>query len=267
MSASTAWPAARCPTTGRTDRGRNPHDRHRRPSRRPAGRGRPRNDRRRDRAGRRRRLRDHDPADRHGLMLVDRAHWEALHRRVHRGRPHADPGLRTRTATTSWASCTTKDLLPELANGDATRRSPTRDTRCREPYFVPETKPIDVLLQKFQQTRNHMAVVLDEYGGVSGLVTMEDVLEEIVGEIIDEYDKELVEEHPPDRRRRLRSPGQGPRRRNQRTARHRAARRRRLRHHRRLCLQRTGPRAGARGIADLAGSGADSCGRGHPPPN
>ena len=56
---------------------------------------------------------------------------------------------------------------------------------------MPETKPIDVLLQEFQHTRNHMAVVLDEYGGVSGLVTMEDVLEEIVGEIVDEYDEDL----------------------------------------------------------------------------
>src|SRR5690606_37158669 len=63
----------------------------------------------------------------------------------------------------------------------------------REPYFVPETKRVDDLLQQFQRTHNHMAIVLDEYGGVSGLVTIEDVLEEIVGEIIDEYDPELVE--------------------------------------------------------------------------
>jgi len=85
-----------------------------------------------------------------------------------------------------------KDLLPELAKDAANRQTPFRSL-LREPYFVPETKPIDVLLQEFQQTRNHMAVVLDEYGGVSGLVTMEDVLEEIVGEIVDEYDKDLVE--------------------------------------------------------------------------
>ena len=85
-----------------------------------------------------------------------------------------------------------KDLLPELVKG------PDRPVRpwtalLRDAYFVPETKPIDVLLQEFQRTRNHMAVVLDEYGGVSGLVTMEDVLEEIVGEIVDEYDKDLVD--------------------------------------------------------------------------
>jgi CBS domain containing-hemolysin-like protein len=84
-----------------------------------------------------------------------------------------------------------KDLLPELARGDEHMR-PLADL-LREPYFVPETKKVDDLLQEFQRTRNHMAIVLDEYGGVSGLVTIEDVLEEIVGEIIDEYDPELVE--------------------------------------------------------------------------
>jgi CBS domain containing-hemolysin-like protein len=85
-----------------------------------------------------------------------------------------------------------KDLLPELAKGPQEPRRPWTSL-LRDPYFVPETKPIDLLLQEFQQTRNHIAVVLDEYGGVSGLVTMEDVLEEIVGEIVDEYDKDLVE--------------------------------------------------------------------------
>jgi putative hemolysin len=63
----------------------------------------------------------------------------------------------------------------------------------RKPWYIPETKPIDLLLQEFQKTRYHMAIVLDEYGGVSGLVTMEDVLEEIVGEIVDESDKDLVD--------------------------------------------------------------------------
>ncbi len=86
----------------------------------------------------------------------------------------------------------TKDLLPELAKGpNLPRRSWTE--LLREPFFVPETKPINALLQEFQLTRSHMAIVLDEYGGVSGLVTMEDVLEEIVGEIIDEYDPDLIE--------------------------------------------------------------------------
>jgi len=85
-----------------------------------------------------------------------------------------------------------KDLLPELAKGSDESVRPWT-ALLREPYFVPETKPIDVLLQEFQRTRNHIAVVLDEYGGVAGLVTMEDVLEEIVGEIVDEYDQDLVE--------------------------------------------------------------------------
>ncbi len=86
-----------------------------------------------------------------------------------------------------------KDLLPELATGDAESRTAVREL-LRKPVFVPETKAVDDLLQMFQQLRTHIAVVLDEYGGVSGLVTIEDVLEEIVGEIEDEYDPEAVQE-------------------------------------------------------------------------
>jgi CBS domain containing-hemolysin-like protein len=86
-----------------------------------------------------------------------------------------------------------KDLLPELATGDPESRTPVREL-VRKPLFVPETKPVPDLLEMFQQLRTHIAVVLDEYGGVSGLVTIEDVLEEIVGEIDDEYDPESVEE-------------------------------------------------------------------------
>jgi len=63
----------------------------------------------------------------------------------------------------------------------------------RKPFFVPETKKIDELLPEFQKSRNHIAIVLDEYGSVSGLVTIEDVIEEIVGEIADEYDEALVD--------------------------------------------------------------------------
>ena len=85
-----------------------------------------------------------------------------------------------------------KDLLPKLAQHEPVEKTPLAEI-LREPYFVPETKRVDDLLQEFQRTRNHMAVVLDEYGGVSGVVTIEDVLEEIVGEIVDEYDEELVE--------------------------------------------------------------------------
>jgi len=60
----------------------------------------------------------------------------------------------------------------------------------RKPFFVPETKPLDELLREFKARKVHMAIVLDEYGGTAGLVTIEDVLEEIVGEIADEYDKD-----------------------------------------------------------------------------
>jgi CBS domain containing-hemolysin-like protein len=86
-----------------------------------------------------------------------------------------------------------KDLLPELAKGaDEPRR--LIGEILRKPLFVPETKAVDDLLQWFQKSRTHIAVVLDEYGGVSGLVTIEDVLEEIVGEIDDEYDQKSEDE-------------------------------------------------------------------------
>jgi CBS domain containing-hemolysin-like protein len=60
----------------------------------------------------------------------------------------------------------------------------------RRPYFVPENKKLDTLLHQFKKTKNHMAIVVDEHGGVSGLITLEDALEEIVGEIADETDKD-----------------------------------------------------------------------------
>jgi CBS domain containing-hemolysin-like protein len=84
-----------------------------------------------------------------------------------------------------------KDVLVELARGQRQRR-PLR-ALLRRPFFVPETKPVNEMLQEFQRGRTHIAVVLDEYGGVSGLVTIEDVLEEIVGEIADEHDEALVD--------------------------------------------------------------------------
>lgn len=60
----------------------------------------------------------------------------------------------------------------------------------REPMFVPDSKPLDDLLQEMQQEQTHIAVLIDEYGGIAGLITMEDILEEIVGEIADEYDED-----------------------------------------------------------------------------
>lgn len=62
----------------------------------------------------------------------------------------------------------------------------------RPAAFVPDSKPLDKLLEEMQRTRNHMALLVDEYGGIAGLVTIEDVLEEIVGEIVDEYDENEV---------------------------------------------------------------------------
>lgn len=84
-----------------------------------------------------------------------------------------------------------KDLLPLTADG---RERPAITDILRTPYFVPETKRLDELLAEFQKTRNHTAIVLDEYGGVSGLVTIDDVLEEVIGEIVDEYADANVDE-------------------------------------------------------------------------
>jgi CBS domain containing-hemolysin-like protein len=82
-----------------------------------------------------------------------------------------------------------KDLLPYLKRGE----SDIQPKDClREPYFVPETKKVSELLTELRKGVIHMAIVLDEYGGTAGLATIEDLLEEIVGEIFDEYDSEMV---------------------------------------------------------------------------
>jgi CBS domain containing-hemolysin-like protein len=93
-----------------------------------------------------------------------------------------------------------KDMLQELARGAHAGRRPIAEL-LRPPFYVPESKPVDDLLQEFQRSRNHIAIVMDEFGGVSGVVTIEDVLEEIVGEIADEHDDasgdgiKLIDEH------------------------------------------------------------------------
>ena len=79
-----------------------------------------------------------------------------------------------------------KDLLPHIEEDKYFRWQ----TLIRPAYFVPETKKIDDLLEEFRTNKIHMAIVVDEFGGTSGLVTMEDILEEIVGDISDEYDEE-----------------------------------------------------------------------------
>ncbi|SEM12399.1 HlyC/CorC family transporter [Halomonas daqiaonensis] len=81
-----------------------------------------------------------------------------------------------------------KDLLPLLRNGHGNGTPFQLDEVLRPAMFVPESKRLNSLLKEFQDTRNHMAVVVDEYGGTAGIVTIEDILEEIVGEIEDEHD-------------------------------------------------------------------------------
>jgi CBS domain containing-hemolysin-like protein len=78
-----------------------------------------------------------------------------------------------------------KDLLPYLSE----KNEFDWKSVLRKPFFIPENKKINDLLQEFRKMKMHMAIVVDEYGGASGIVTLEDILEEIVGEITDEFDE------------------------------------------------------------------------------
>jgi CBS domain containing-hemolysin-like protein len=82
-----------------------------------------------------------------------------------------------------------KDLARRAYDGDGHTADRVEDA-MRPAYLIPDSKPVDELLRDMQAKRVHVAVVIDEYGGTAGLVTIEDILEEIVGEIADEYDRE-----------------------------------------------------------------------------
>jgi putative hemolysin len=88
----------------------------------------------------------------------------------------------------------TKDLLPLLQSKDFDLDGAIIGSLARKPWFLPETKKVHELLQDFRREKQHMALILDEYGGTAGLVTLEDVLEEIVGPIQDEYDEDEIVE-------------------------------------------------------------------------
>jgi CBS domain containing-hemolysin-like protein len=86
-----------------------------------------------------------------------------------------------------------KDVTRLMHENPKAIKNATCADQSRAALFVPESKPVDDLLRELQTRSTHIAVVVDEYGGVAGLVTMEDVIEEIVGDISDEYDREIAE--------------------------------------------------------------------------
>ena len=167
-------------------RGAEAHRRARRRAGHPRGRG-GADDRRGHRARRPARPRGHGAAHRDGRPAADATLEEAIDI-DHRGGPQPHPGLRGHRSTRSSASCTPRTCCRSSRDRRPTR--PALRSLLRTPVFVPESMSVDDLLHEFQRRKVHIAIVLDEYGGTAGLVTIEDLLEEIVGEIQDEYDEE-----------------------------------------------------------------------------
>ncbi|GAB3623880.1 hemolysin family protein [Mariniluteicoccus endophyticus] len=98
-----------------------------------------------------------------------------------------------------------KDVMKRVYDNATAQTSERVASMMRAPVFCPDSKPVDELMREMQLTRSHLVIVVDEFGGTSGLATIEDILEEIVGEIVDEYDAEVppVRELGPDRYRVL----------------------------------------------------------------
>ena len=86
-----------------------------------------------------------------------------------------------------------KDVARLLHESPASMATTTAESVARSAIFIPESKPVDDLLREMQKSSRHIAIIIDEYGGVAGLATMEDVIEEIVGEISDEYDRDVAD--------------------------------------------------------------------------
>jgi CBS domain containing-hemolysin-like protein len=84
-----------------------------------------------------------------------------------------------------------KDVIRRMYDNPKAQTSETVASLMRPPTFCPDSKPVDELLREMQLNRSHVVIVVDEFGGTAGLATIEDVLEEIVGEIVDEYDQEV----------------------------------------------------------------------------
>ena len=138
-----------------------------------------------------------------------------------------------------------KDLVQQTYYSTDGGRDTGSSEVMRPAVFVPDSKPLDALLREMQRDRNHMALLVDEYGAIAGLVTIEDVLEEIVGEIADEYDTDEVAPVEDLGDRQYPGVGAAADRGSRRTVRHRTRRGPRRRHRRRAGRARTGPRAAA----------------------